>query len=142
MSSLPRRTIILLVVILPLQGCASWGPTSVDPRQLIEEQRPSTIRVHSLSGDRRVADKPEIENDSIMTRSERCRASVAAGGRVVCESSRTAVAALSDIDFIEVEQFDAMRTAGGVVLAPIGLIALMFMVLVATCDESDGWGPC
>ena len=71
----------LLVLVLHLQACASWGASPLPPRQLIDDERPRVVRITRTDGTQSVVSQPRIESDSIVGTSEECRTSVAVGGR-------------------------------------------------------------
>lgn len=66
MSGLGYRPLALLLLVLHLGACSSWRPTTVPPRQFIEEERPSRVRITTLDGNQVVLEVPTIVNDSIV----------------------------------------------------------------------------
>jgi len=84
------RPIASLLLVAQVSGCTSWRPTTVSPRELIEEQRPSHIRVTRVDGERVELQAPDLRGDSLASSNP--------------ESRSTAVA-ISDIHSVEVRHY-------------------------------------
>lgn len=66
MQALRCRPLALLMLVVFLAGCYSWRPTTVSPRQVIEEEQPSRVRVTLNSGTVTVIPDPVLVGDSII----------------------------------------------------------------------------
>ena len=66
MSTSRYRPLALLLLVLHLGGCMTWRPIAVSPRQVIEEEQPSSVRVTQPDGILIVLHDPAIRNDSIV----------------------------------------------------------------------------
>jgi len=134
--SLRCREAALLLLSLHFYGCTTWRPTTVSPRQVIEEEQPQRVRVTGPDGTPVVIEHPVVRNDSIATVTEAdCRTSVAGGGRFNCREVAQSVMPLSEVDRIEVRGFSGWRTVGMIVLVS----AIAYGAAVAIALESYGW---
>lgn len=68
MPSRPSRivAISLLLLTLPASACRSWRTSDLAPRQLIEEARPSSLRVTQSDGEHVYLRSPAISGDSVV----------------------------------------------------------------------------
>ena len=64
-NPLARRVIAALLMVL-LNACYSWRPTTISPAQLIAEEEPSAVRVTLTDGRRLTFVDPFIDNDSLV----------------------------------------------------------------------------
>ncbi len=116
------RPVALLLAALHLSACTYWQPSTVAPRQLIEDSHPSEIRVTREDGGQIVVRSPELRGDSVVT-----------GGR-----GTTALGLLvSDIRGVEVRRISPGRTVGLVVLIGVVSLAAVYTYLcIALCGSS------
>lgn len=63
---LARRFIAAFLLGL-LTGCQSWHPTTLSPRALIPEERPSSVRITLTNGAIITVMDPAMRNDSIVS---------------------------------------------------------------------------
>ena len=109
-----RFTILvpLALLVLHIQACTSWRPVTVSPREFIEEDQPSAVRVTRADGAALVVPNPIVVNDSIQ-----CRLTVG----VTC---RARLLALDDVQVLETRRPSAPRTAL-LIGAVLGLASLI-----------------
>ena len=115
------RAFLLLFLVLNLTACQTWQSVSLDaisPAQLIEEDRPASVRVTTPEVTELELVAPRVEGDEL----------VAVGGSIP----------LADILGLEVHGFSLGRTVllalGGVLTLPV----ILAISLVAGC----GTGSC
>ena len=115
------RAVLLLFLVLNLTACQTWQSVSLDaisPAQLIEEDRPASVRVTTPEVTELELVAPRVEGDEL----------VAIGGSIP----------LADILGLEVHGFSLGRTVllalGGVLALPV----ILAISLVAGC----GTGSC
>ena len=115
----PRRYRLVALLLLGFQisACASWQPSTVSPRQLIQEERPQAVRVTHIDGRSQVIRNPTIARDSVAVVSGECRRVQGTRGRYQCPT--TGLMALSDVREIEAQ-------------VPSRATALIFMGVVVT----------
>ena len=89
---LSRRFIAALLLAL-LTGCQSWQPTTVSPRAVILEERPSSVRVTLTNGAIMTVVDPAMRNDSI-----------------VSTEAGVAAVASRDVRLFEVRRFSTVKT--------------------------------
>lgn len=71
MPALPfacRHRVSALLIPLVIAGCTTWRVARVEPRTLVEQVRPSLVRVVTRAGDRVEIADPYIAKDSILGR--------------------------------------------------------------------------
>ena len=130
------RPIALVMLALHLQACASWAPSALPPRQLIEAERPTSVRITKTDGTQQVVREPSIQGDSIARTLEDCRISIAAAGRVPCESTTSGVAALADVQAIESWKRDTPKTVGAIVLLmPVVVVGAFMLASTVSCGN-------
>lgn len=68
MPSRPSRVVALslLLLTLPASACKTWRTSDLAPRQLIEETRPSSLRVTQADGEHVYLRAPAISGDSVV----------------------------------------------------------------------------
>jgi hypothetical protein len=120
-----------------LAGCTTWRPTTVSPKQVIEEEQPSSVRVTQTDGTLLVLSNPSIVNDSIVTVVEErvCQTSVA-GGRFNCVEAQARMLIALD----EVASLELRRVSPGLTLFVVA-VPLAVLLWFATCDY-EGYGLC
>ena len=115
-----HRPVALLLVVLHVAGCTSWQPSTVSPRQVLEERQPGSVRVTTAWGGQSVIHQPAVKNDSIhgiILGRRTCEASAAAGGHRVCASPTDSVrVALADVTMVEVRGVSSEKSALGILL--------------------------
>jgi len=117
MTHLLRRPIVPLLLALHVAGCTTWRPSTVAPRQLIEDEQPGRIRSTLPDSTTLIVTAPTVVSDSIATVREECQTSVV-GGRYDCAAvETTSVIALQDVAWVEIPRFSLARTIG-LVTAP------------------------
>ena len=125
------RPAALLMLVLHVTGCYSWQPTTVSPRQFIEEEQPGKIRILQADGEQVEIRNPGVETDSISFR-------VSSG----LFGSETVRIALSDVSTVEVQRFSIGKTVALVVLAPVGLVVIAVLICAADdCLEGYNAAP-
>ena len=109
------RPVALLMLVLHLGACTTWGPVTVNPRQFIEEERPARIRVWQ---DERATElrNPVIDGDTI--------------GSTIVPRTLPRIA-LTDITSIEARRPSSVRTLA-LTLGVVG--AIIVVVLGATYE--------
>jgi len=116
------RPIAVLLLALHLGACVTWRPTTVAPRQVIEEEQPSRVRVTTLDGERLALRTPVLRGDSLTS-----------GAR----GAAATTVAISDIRGIEVQQISAGRTFGLIVLLAVGAVVATYAYV---CSQLCGSG--
>ena len=107
-NPLARRVIAALLMVL-LNACYSWRPTTVSPRRLIVEEEPSPIRVVLSDGTELTLRDATIQSDSIIT------------GRVRFGTENLLV---RDVSRVDVQRFSLFKTVGVVVLTSAAVAAI------------------
>jgi hypothetical protein len=130
------RPIAILLLALHLGGCTRWEPTTVSPRVLIEEERPSAVRVTRADGTRVELDDPLIRADSISMPREDCERAFTSDGRAACVGVTSV--ALDDVQALDLRRPDAVRTVAALVLGPVVFLGAVLGVI---CGLGDGCGP-
>lgn len=128
----------ILMLALHVQACVTWRPSMVEPRQLLGQEMPASIRVQTVDGREVVARSPRIVRDTIVGGVETCRPDHYSQTGASCEVRDMPVAALADIQRIEVRRVDAGRTVLGV-LGTSALLAGVFVLILAANYEFS-WG--
>lgn len=67
------RTHALVLLALYMQACASWAHSSDTPRRLIEDERPSSVRITNTDETQQVVPRPAMQGDSITRASVQCQ---------------------------------------------------------------------
>ena len=138
-----RRTIRLVAVLcvsLQLVACMRWEPTPVAPRTLIEQDRPSKVRVIRADGGEVEVQDPIIRSDSIVT-TEPCEVVVSPDGAVGCAAPPVAVA-LSDVRSVEMPRTKVKSTV--LLLSATALLLLIVPCALTDCMDTaptgGSWG--
>jgi hypothetical protein len=118
------------MLTLHLAGCMTWQPVQASPREFVDREAPSAVRVRYADGWQRVLADPIIRNDSIVATGETCR-----NGR--CEI-RSGVAPLEGLTSLEVQRVDQGRS---VLLGAVLLLGFPLVVFVASGGFCGG-DPC
>lgn len=116
---LSRRFIAALLLAL-LTGCQSWQPTTVSPRAVILEERPSSVRVTLTNGAIMTVVDPAMRNDSI-----------------VSTEAGVAAVASRDVRLFEVRRFSTVKTIAFV----IATVAISLGWARAAAGSSGGAEP-
>ncbi len=117
------RPIALVLLVLHLAGCKTWQPTTVGPRQLIEEERPSQVRIFGSNGTQLTLSGPTLQGDSIIGTRERLR------------RTETLIVPFSGIQGIAVKRLDAWRTLGAILVGPACFIGVVLVACAGGgCD--------
>jgi hypothetical protein len=125
--------VALLPLFLYLGGCYTWRPAAVSPRRLIEEERPSQVRISGPDIPLVVLRTPRLEGDSAVLGSS--DAGVCSGNlRLSCAQlgrdagADTVRVPLASIDGLEVQRFNLTRTIVAAVAVPgtVLVLALAF----------------
>jgi hypothetical protein len=104
------RTIVVMLGVLFLPACKAWKPTTVSPRQVILESRPSSIRITDVDGRAWTVRNPMIRNDSIVT----------SNTDPIGRPTAAAGIPYADVNALEVQRFSPLKTiafAAGAVAA-------------------------
>ena len=107
MSALRCRPVALLLLVLILGACTTWRPSTIGPRQLIEEERPRVVRVTGPDSVQRVVRNPRIEDGAIVMDAE-CRRSQSPRGGYICPTET--ILTLEDVTGIDVRRVAFGRT--------------------------------
>ena len=122
----------VLLAVLHLAGCTSWQPSTVSPRQVLEETQPGSVRVTTAGGRQSVIHEPAVENDSIhgIIFGQRICEPLAPGGRFRdCASPTDTVRlALDDVTMLEVKVRGVSSGKGA------GGFLLFFLTLKLMCQ--------
>ena len=121
-TPLARRFIAALLMVL-LNACHSWRPTTVSPPTLIPEEQPSLVRVTLIDGETVTVRDPTMRNDSIVGVTDAVGALMTRGVEV----------ASRDVRLLEVRRFSVTKN----VVLGLGLAAF---VSFAPYFDSD-FGP-
>lgn len=117
MSALRCRSLALLLLFLNLAACTTWRLSTVRPSELVEDERPSAIRVVQSDGAAVVIRSPRIEGDSILGTEQECvRLLSGRQPQYSCAWVDGPRVSLDDIERVEVE-----RSVGVVPTLIIGL---------------------
>jgi hypothetical protein len=109
-----------------MAGCTAWEPIGVGPSELIQGERPESIRVHYADGQQVVLSEPSLRNDSIIDLSSaRCSTGSCDGPRA---------APLEGITTVEVRRVSVGRT----VLNVVGGMAAVFVIGLLTWASDSG----
>jgi hypothetical protein len=138
MVRLRCRPAALLLLVLHLAGCYTWRPTSVSPREAIDQEQPRRVRVTRPDSTTVVVIAPVIVGDSIAESTEVCSRTFE-GVPPRCRQTVSNVLAISEVVGLEVQRVSAARTAGLVTFAVAASAGLFLALAFATCDPSD-WG--
>jgi len=122
-----RRLGASLLCVLQLAGCATWQPSRTSPRELIENQRPRSVRVRAAGGTPIVVHQPRVEGSSIVF-TDQCRRVDAFSERYVCPTRE--VMPLEDVRLTEVRRVSLPRTAA---------LALTVVTLVSWAAWDSAW---
>jgi hypothetical protein len=114
------RPIALLLLGLHLGACSRWEPTTVSPREVIEEQEPSAVRLTRTDGTRVEMKEPVIRSDSMQ--SEECQR-IQRPWRVECEAAGPI--ALGDIQSLDVRHTDAVASVAAIAVGALAFYAMM-----------------
>jgi len=96
------------MLVLFLGSCTTWQPTTISPRQVIEEDQPRSVRVTGSDGVRRIVRNPRIEDEAIVMDAE-CRRTPNPQGGYICPTET--VVALDDVTRIDVRRVAVVRSA-------------------------------
>jgi hypothetical protein len=127
------RMMAPLLLGLHLGGCMTWQPSPIAPRRLIEEERPSRVRVIRPNTPPLVIRNPRIENDSIAVVSGQCRRLPGRNVRYTCPTR--SLVALDELFLLEVPRPSGARTL--LVIAPILLLVTLAFVYYSSCSETS-----
>ncbi len=114
------RPMAVLLLVLQLQACTSWRPVTVSPREFIEEEQPSAIRVTRPDGTSLFMENPTVADDSIFSV---CRPEDGSSCTI-----RTGSLSLDDVSALEVRRTDSTRT--------FGLFALLTALAIAVYEAA------
>jgi hypothetical protein len=129
------------LVILCLAGCTTWGPTTMSPRQLVQEQQPGHIRVLRTDGTHVDMREPWLAMDSVVGIVRGRRGVPATGGTARRRNVAfvdTVSIALTDISAVETRRRSVGRTVVLVAaLAPVVYVAGLYAFLELACGGPD-----
>lgn len=128
MSLRRYRPVAVLLVALHLNACTTWQAATVSPRELVERDQPSSVRVTRLDGRQSVLRDPYITNDSIVGWVQVPCPSLARPGS--CIAGRTVNQTLLD----EITAIQVRRISLGITALVSVVIIGTLAVLVATAD--------
>lgn len=135
-----RRSVASMLLVIHLGACATWRPSPVPPRQLIEQEQPSSVRVTLASGEVVTLEDPRMTGDSI--------AGLIGGGfvnDVYTDAELVAAVASRDVASMELRGFSAGRTFAAVALgaaAVVGVAILIIALSLPRCEAGGSVGPC
>jgi hypothetical protein len=119
--------VVVACCLFLLTGCTTWQPAAVSPRQVIEHERPESVRVTGMDSGPVQIQEPRIENDSIAYVSGTCTRISDRRTRYSCPM--TTVFSLDEVTLLEVERPAHMRTLA--VLAPVVSFVTMAFAFAA-----------
>lgn len=114
-----RRSASAVLLTLHLTGCVTWQATTTPLPDLTSgDKPPASVRVTTTEGEELEVMEPRVHLDSLIGGSK--------------PDTGWVFLALADIDKVEVQKRNVLRTAAGVVFV-VGLVWLIAEV----CDEPD-----
>ena len=116
-NPLSQRLIAALLLVL-LNACYSWRPTTVSPQRLIPEDQPTYVRVTLMNGETVTVESPTVRNDSIFG---------------VTDLPAVGVAT-RDVRMLEVRRLDVGETLGLVLGTAVGAWMVAFYYVYVICD--------
>ena len=123
---MPGRAIAALLLVAHLVGCTAWEPVGVGPSELVQGERPESIRVHYADGQQVVLTRPSLRNDSIVD--------LDPGPCSARACDRRGAAPLDGITTVEVRRVSVGRT----VLNVVGGMAAVFVIGLLTWASDSG----
>lgn len=123
----PSRIIAasLLLLTLPASGCRTWRAADIPPRLLIEEGRPSTLRVTQSNGDHVYLRAPVISGDSVV------------GERLKRGPAPVPIAIpMERVSEVATSQFSGGRTVLAILVPVAGILA----IIGSQMELGGGWG--
>ncbi len=130
----------ILLLALHIRGCATWRPSPVEPRQLIEQEMPPSIRIRTLDGREVLARDPRIVRETSFGAEETCRASSFSPTGAFCESSVVPVASLAEVEGVEVRRINPGRSVA-VALGVTVFLGGVLLLILASEYEFGGLQP-
>lgn len=130
---------LLLLATVHLTGCYTWTPTHRPLPDLLEEERPSSIRVAQPGGEAKVVRFPWVLRDTLFSVAHNCRGPEEDWS---CDEPAIAVAALSTLDRVEVEELSVVRTVGVVVGGAVFVAGVIVWAAILSECGSDGIALC
>jgi hypothetical protein len=112
------------MLALFLSACSTWRPIPVSPREFIEQERPSHVRVTRPDGATEVLQDPSIQNDSIVAKTQHW------WGR---SRDPQPILPLTEVTRLEVLRADAGRTLLTILAVPAVIFAVAWIAV-----ESQG----
>jgi len=111
------------VCVFQFSACTTWQPSTVSPREVIEQERPESIRVTGADGEHVQVWEPKIRNDSIAFVSGTCIRIPDRRVRYTCPM--TTVLPVDDVTLLEVQRPAHIRTLAA--LAPmVSFVSMAF----------------
>jgi hypothetical protein len=113
----------------------------VSPRQLIDEEQPSRVRITRSDGTQLTVVDPFVRNDSIarVTR-EDCLISPAGGGRFGCQEATQTILPLSDVAGLEVRATSWAPTVAAVLVGVVVVGAMAFWAWASSVEAGPIFG--
>ena len=127
---------VALLACVAVAACATWTPSVIPPRQLLDEDPPSAIRVYKGDGSHVDVQDPVIAGDSIVSSPSGTCFTDSNSGRLICTDGATTnptAVALDEVIAIEVNQLSGGRTAVAIGI-PVGLGLLIYAALQGYSD--------
>jgi hypothetical protein len=125
-----RLPVASLLLVLLLAGCKSWRPSTVSPRQLIEEQQPERILLVQAGGRQLDVGDPRVEGDSITAVVRGRRVLPAESSGVVgrrAEYEDTIRVALADVTGVKTRHLSVGRTFAVILTPPAAFLVLVIL---------------
>jgi hypothetical protein len=114
----------LLLLVIPASACRTWRTSDAPPRLLIEEGRPSALRVTQSNGDHVYLRAPAMSGDTVV------------GERLKRGPAPVPIAIPMDrVSRLATSEFSGARTVLAL-LVPIGAI----LAIIGSQMEFGGWG--
>ncbi|MDH3205929.1 MAG: hypothetical protein OEO79_04915 [Gemmatimonadota bacterium] len=134
---LVRRRGITVLALLALTGCSYWQGQVDATRDVLAGPDIERVRLtRRMTGEAFVARVAEVRGDSIFgTRGE--------SGGLTCDRAGPSCnlqMPISDVGYIELRRFSAIKTAA-LVLVPVGAFVLLFLA-GDDCPSGPSLGPC
>jgi len=128
------RLIAAFCIAFHLGACTYYEQTGLNPRVVIEGERPSKVRVMRTDGIQVEVPAPVIRADSI-TSGEPCDRVFRSDGQAVCRTEPPAIA-LDEVRWLQVPRTNVIGTAAAIVVFPV-VFAVTAVALGCATGEDD-----
>ena len=119
-----RRVVGCALLAGQLWSCTSWRVSEVAPRQLVEEQAPSRVRVTRANGTKLILANPKLQGDTLY-------------GSDSTGATRGAGVPLADVKQVAVRRGDGLKTVGLVLGTAVVVAGVGLAIIVASIPEGN-----